>query len=290
MLSELEHVKLVHRITHQMLDEKCTKMYTQVDNLDVFWSDVKQSVSSTRAAQVFYGSNEHYVLNGNLSALHKTVGLPKAVYDVFLTTANPVAVPMLLDTRAEDQAVSYELFEHLLTAYDRKTEHALWSYNNILCAQISLSKHWTARNINSLHDMVITMSSLDEMWKEAYTHLPEDQLFICPDRLSRFSDSVVSVFPIVHNRCPQNLGKLMNTALEDCLSMKRDWVCERYLEEWSDLWAGLSFKNWQNVKIPDNEYVREFLQPYQDMAQQKHNIENAVQTVATPTVETTRKI
>lgn len=285
MLSQLEHAKLASRITSEALDQKRLQQYTQIDDLAVFWSDVKQLVLTTRAPPHILWAAD--VLNTNIETIRHAFGLPKAVYDIFLNTAHPVALPIVLETRPEDQFVSHLLLEPLLTACNPK-DYQECVHHTLICAQISLTKKWSARH--SYTNSSVSMPLLHHMWCEAYTHLPEEQLFKAPDVFSQFSEAVISVFPIVEDRFPKKLGKLMNTALEECLTTTRYWVSHRHLEEWGALWAKLSFEEWKDVHLPKEERLREVLEPYVQRAQQKHNIQNAVQTFAHTNLKTKRKI
>lgn len=270
MLSELEYTKLVSRITTVGLDQKQLDKYQQIEDALGFWRAVTHVAVKMGSRAVA----PTHPLNENIERIAQSFGLPNEAYHL-LHNPTSIAVPFLLQTRSSDQYVSYLLFSALLEQYDEHTQPQLWRSNMLLCAQISLSKKWSTKY--DLATTAVSMSKVSQMWCEAYTHLPEENLFKAPERFSYFAEAITDVFPIVKKRCPHNLGKLMDAALQDCMALGRDWVSERYIEDWNALWSQLSANHWAQIKLPSEKFVCDRLQDFIHSAHQKCNILDAIQ-------------
>lgn len=265
MLSAVEFSKLVSRTTTHVLDPLLIAKYQQIEDPYTFWRCVKELLP--KSLQYL---DESHPLNTNMSSVLQVDAISPTVYDLFLNHPNPIMVPFLVQDLPQTQKVSIDFLGPLLERFDAHKDPQQWRKNMLLAGRLSLNKQW-GRSYTT-EDGCLSYALLTDMWKEAYTHLPEEMLFQSSDKRVQFFLSLNEVFPLVQQRFPQNLGKLMNTAMQDCLNIGPNWVSEEHLKTWDGFWNQLSAQHWQDVTLPQQQYAKEIIEPFMRATVQKHTI------------------
>lgn len=258
MLTQLQTAKLVYKTIHSSLDAKTLELYQCLAEPMEFWREVKRTFQKTTALCA------DHPLNLNMETLEHKYGLPVKVYDLFLNSDMPVSIPILLRTRPPQQPVSLILLSVLVEQYP--FEHPQYIENQLLCARLCMQNQWSTKNID--RDFMFTISTPDimAMWKSAYTHLPESELFAVPAQCGYFSSAVEDVFDVVRQRFPHLLGKLMNVALQERVDSQRSWLVAHAIEQWESLWPQLSAEHWTDVTLPLQEHNSNLLAPFRQRA------------------------
>ncbi len=258
MLTQLQTAKLVHKMVHGSLDAKTMDVYQSIINPIDFWKEVKNTFEKTTAVYV------DHPLNVNMNIVQQKWGVPIELYDMFLNSNTPISVPVLLHTHPPQQAVSFQLLPVLLE--QNSLDHPQNLENQLLCARLCMQNRWSTKNLDPGFVFTIPIPEITAMWKIAYTHLPEDELFAVPPQYSYFSCAVKDVFEVVGQRFPNLLGKLMNVALQERVNSQRSWLVASAIEEWGVLWSQLTTQHWADVVLPLQEHNDNLLAPFKQRA------------------------
>lgn len=258
MLTQLQTAKLVHKMIHGSLDAKTMDVYQSLSNPMEFWREAKHTFQKSTAIC------DDHPFNVNMSMIHKKYGLPVEVYDLFLNTDTPVSIPILLHTNPPQQTVSLTLLPILLEQYP--LDHPKCLENQLLCARLCTQNQWSTKKIAPGFMFTISTPDIMAMWKSAYTHLPESELFAVPAQCGYFSSAVEDVFDVVRQRFPHLLGKLMNVALQERVDSQRSWLVAHAIEQWESLWPQLSADHWTDVTLPLQEHNSNLLAPFRQRA------------------------
>lgn len=283
MLSTVEFSKLVSRTTTHVLDPILIGKYHQIQDPSSFWQCVKELLPKS----VQYLGDLHPV-NINMFALSQDNVIPPRVYDYFLNQPNAVMVPFLAQTLPDDQKITVDFLGPILERFDANNDLHQWRKNMLLAGQLSLKKQW-GKSYTQEH-VSFSYVALTDMWKETYTHLPEEILFQSSDKCVQFFLSLNEVFPIVQQRFPESLGKLMNLAIHDCVNTIPSWEGENHLKEWGGLLDQLSAQHWRDVTLPKKQYAKDIVEAFMLPCVQKHTILEQLVSIAEESPSSKRKI
>lgn len=258
MLTQLQATKLVHKMVHESLDSKTIDVYQSIISPIDFWNEVKNTFEKTTAVYM------DHALNVNMNIVQQKWGVPREVYDIFLNSYTPISIPVLLHTLPPKQTVSLKLLPVLLKQNSLK--HLQNLETQLVCARLCMQNRWSAKHIDTNYVFTIPTPEIKAMWKTAYTHLPEGELFVAPPLYSYFSYAVEEVFEVVSHRFPHLLGKLMNTALQERVNSQLWWLVANAIEKWEPLWTQLTVQHWSDVVLPLQEHNGNLLATFRQRA------------------------